>query len=101
MYVLLWINKMSCKEKMIDAATGASPPQTRTSDVGCSLVHFGLSIQSTSGSGESFDLSPILLNQEKQKIKENIVVKRSALFISFNHFEKYNKKKLRVRNSLI
>ncbi len=75
--------QMFSKEKMIDAATGASPPQIRTRDTGCSPIRCELSIQSTSESGESFDLSPILLNQEKQKTKEKVFMKKYVLFIFF------------------
>ncbi|CAF1484210.1 unnamed protein product [Rotaria sordida] len=65
---------MSSEKKMVDSATGASPPQFHTRDIGCSPVSFRSSIQSRIGSGGSFDHSPILLNQEGQNIKENIVM---------------------------
>jgi len=83
---------MSCNEKLIDTATDASPPQIRTRDIGCSPVHFGPSIRSTSGSGGCFDRSPILLNQKQQNTTENIVMKKYILFVSISRFEKTNKK---------
>ncbi|CAF3820396.1 unnamed protein product [Rotaria sp. Silwood1] len=65
---------MSSEKKMVDSATGASPPKFHTRDIGCSPIHFRSSIQSRIGSTGSFDPSPILLNQEGQNIKKNIVM---------------------------
>jgi hypothetical protein len=82
---------MSSEEKMIDTATGASPPQIRTRDVGSSPVYFESFVQPTSGSGENVNRSQVLLNQERQKRKENIVMNKYVLFIIFNSFVKSNK----------
>ena len=82
---------MSFHGKMIDVATGASPPSIRTRDTGCSPIHFELSNKSTSESGRNVDCSTILLDQEKQKMKENVVMKKYVLFINFNHTKKSSK----------
>ena len=83
---------MSSQGKMIDVATGASPPSIRTRDTGCSPIHFELSNKSTYESDRNVDYSTILLSQEKQKMKENVVTKKYVLFIRFNHTKKSSKK---------
>jgi hypothetical protein len=83
---------MSFQGKMIDVATGASPPSIRTHDAGCSPIHFELSNKSTSESGRNVDCLTILPSQEKQKIKENVAMKKYVLFVSFNLAKRFSKK---------
>ena len=65
---------MSDKKKMVDTATGSSPPWTCTRNVASSCVHMRSSIELKSR--EDFDHLSILLYQEKENIKENVVLRK-------------------------
>jgi hypothetical protein len=74
-------NTMSLERVMVDSATGASPPRSLTNDMACSPIRFLSSIQSTSTSGRGFYSSSNFLNQEDNKIRENIVMRKYVVFI--------------------
>ncbi|CAF4155320.1 unnamed protein product [Rotaria sordida] len=65
---------MLSQRKMVDTATGASPPRTHTREMASSPINFDSSIQ-ISTSDDYYDCSTTI-NQEKSIDKEFMVMKR-------------------------
>ena len=59
---------MSENQKMINTATGASPPWCLTHDRACSPIHFESTTQSTSD--DDFENSKAVRSKEKRNEKE-------------------------------
>ena len=67
---------MSLQRKMVDTATGASPPSSSTREMATSPISFDPSIQMITSDG-SYDCSATI-NQEQHDPKEVIVMKEYA-----------------------
>ena len=84
---------MSEKQKMINTATGASPPWYPTHDRACSPIHFELSIESTS-TGD-FDNLHVVHHKEKSSQRKNMLMNK---YVIMHRISSYILKVKRTKN---